>query len=70
MNDYSDLDRSDRWWIAGIERRSIPAILIVAIARIVPACCHKIAGVFCSDPDDRNDDMETRLKKSLQPLIE
>ena len=57
-------DRCDRWWIAGIER-SILAILIVAIAKIVRACFHKIAGiagvVHC-DPNDRNDYMETRLK--------
>ena len=64
MNDSSDADRCDRWWIAGIEQCSILAILIVAIARIVRACFHKtagIAGVVHSDPNDRNDYMETRL---------
>ena len=37
MNDSSDPDRCDRWWIAGIEQGSILAIPIVAIARIVHA---------------------------------
>ena len=64
VNDSSDPDRCDRSWIAGIEQGSILAILIVAIARIVRACFHKIAGiagVVHSDPNDRNDYMETRL---------
>ena len=65
MNDSSDPNRCDRWWIAGIEQCSILAILIVAITRIVRACFHKIAGiagVVHSDPNDRNEYMETRLK--------
>ena len=56
LNDSSDPDRCDRWWIAGIEQGSILAILIVAIAMIVRACFHKIAGiaeVVHSDPDNR-----------------
>ncbi len=66
-------NRCDRWWIAGIEQVSIPAILIVAIARIVHACFHKIAGivgiagVVHSDPNDRNDYMETRLNHCPNP---
>ena len=68
VNDSSDPDRCDRWKIVGIEQDSILAILIVAIARIVRACFHKIAtiaGVVHSDPNDRCDYMETRLKKQL-----
>ena len=50
--------------IAGIEQGSIPAILIFAVVRI---CFEKIAGIAMiagvvhSDPNDRNDYMETRL---------
>ena len=65
VNDSSDPERCDRWWIAGILQGSILAILIVAIARIIRACFHKIsgiAGVVHSNPNDRNDYMETRLK--------
>ena len=65
VNDSRDPDRCDRWRIAGIEQGSILAILIVAIARIVRACFHKIAGiagVVHGYPNDRNDYMETRLK--------
>ena len=47
--------------IAGIEQCSIPAILIFAFVRIVSTCFQKIAGVVHSDPNDRNDYMETRL---------
>ena len=64
VNDSSDPDRCDRWWIAGTEQDSILAILIVAITRIVRACFHKIAGIAAvvhSNPNDRNDYMETRL---------
>ena len=61
VNDSSDLDRCDRWLIAGIEQGSILAILIIAIARIVRACFHNIAGVVHSDSNDRTDYMETRL---------
>ena len=67
-------DRCDRWWIAGIEQVPIPAILIVVIARIVHACFHKIAGiagiagVVHSDPNDRNDYMETRLNTGFHVL--
>ena len=72
VNDSSDPDRCDRSWITGIEQGSILAILIVAIARIVRACFHKIAGiagVVHSDPNDRNDYMETRLKISLRDFL-
>ena len=64
MNDSSDPDRCDHWWIAGIKQGSILAILIVAILRFVCAYFHEIAGiagVVHSDPNDRNDYMETRL---------
>ena len=62
MNNSSDPDHCDRWWIAGIEQASILAILIVAIARIVRACFFAgIAGVVHSDPNDRNAYVESRL---------
>ena len=54
--------------ITGIEQSSIPAILIFEVVRIVSTCFKKIvritviAGVAHSDPNDRNDYMETRLK--------
>ena len=60
MNNSSDPDRCDRRSIVGIEK-----ISSVAIARIVHASFHKIAGitgVVHNDPNDRNDYMETRLK--------
>ena len=53
-------DRCNRWNREG----SIPAILIFAVVRIVSTCFQKIAGiagVVHSDPNDRNDYMETRL---------
>ena len=56
--------RRDCSWIAGMGQRSIRAILIFAVARIVRTCFHKsaviteIAGVVHSDPYDRNDYME------------
>ena len=59
----------------GIAQVSIPAILIVAIARIVRARFHKIAGivriagVVHSDPNNRNDYMETRHRINLSLLI-
>ena len=69
LNRYERLqDRCDRLWIAGTKQVSIPAILIVAIARIVPSCFHKIAGiagisgVIHRDINDRNDYMEPGLK--------
>ena len=37
--------RSDRQWNAGIEQRSILAVLIFVVARIVRTCFHKIAGI-------------------------
>ena len=55
-------DRCYRWWIAGIEQGSILAILIVAIARIVCACFHKmagIAGVVHCDPNDYDQSFES-----------
>ena len=66
MNDSSDPDRCDGWLTAVIEIGSMLVILIVAIARIIRACFHKIAGVtgvVNSNPEDRNDymEMETRL---------
>ena len=64
MNNSSDLDRLERWWIAGIEQGSILAILIIAITRIVCVCFHKMAGivgVVHSNPNDPNHYMETRL---------
>ena len=72
MNDSSDPDRCDYWWIAGIEQCFMLAILIVAIARIVRACFHKIAGiagVVHRDPKESNDYMETRLKHFLAAIF-
>ena len=53
--------------IAGIEQGSIPAIVIFAVVRIVSTCFQKIAGIAVmagvvhSDPNDRNNYMETRF---------
>ena len=62
VNDSSNPDHWDHWWIAGIEQGRILAILIVVIARIVRACFHKIAGIAGVVHSDPNDDYtENRL---------